>query len=229
MLEATLGDYKFRVNPTSMSWEYSINSRVTDTKGGRVVQILSCSIGDIKVEGTFGSGGAGAMQEFERAFIAMANAQNQYGRSFTFSFPYNGMKPMQVYVKDFPSVRYNNTQHAPEFTVTLVPDDDAPAELVTTSKSVEIDKIMNGVGWTKSKFNNYEMDEAGAEAQEAALTEEFNPEQWSTALSMSSMPSVESDSTPTASVSTSSATGTSTEPTFDFSQKSGIIYRGVRQ
>lgn len=45
---------KFRIDPTAISWDFKINTSVTNTVGGRVVQVTGATLSDIIVRGGFG-------------------------------------------------------------------------------------------------------------------------------------------------------------------------------
>jgi len=56
---ATLGiagstQVAFRVDPEQLSWDYKIDANVINTLGGRVVQVLSQTLSDITVQGSYG-------------------------------------------------------------------------------------------------------------------------------------------------------------------------------
>lgn len=61
---ASLDGVPFRINPQSVSWNYSMKYSVTDTLGGRVIQLFGVVLGDLNIEGVFGSGGAAEQQIF---------------------------------------------------------------------------------------------------------------------------------------------------------------------
>jgi hypothetical protein len=45
---------RFRIDPTSINWDFKINTSVTDTVGGRVVQVTGATLSDIVIRGGFG-------------------------------------------------------------------------------------------------------------------------------------------------------------------------------
>ena len=51
---ANLGGIQFRLDPNSITYDYSIDYSVIDTLGGRVIQVLGSTIGDITITGEFG-------------------------------------------------------------------------------------------------------------------------------------------------------------------------------
>src|ERR1700756_4895448 len=48
---------QFRTNPNSIEWTYTLNTKVENTYGGRVIQILSTKIDDLTVTVECGWGG----------------------------------------------------------------------------------------------------------------------------------------------------------------------------
>jgi hypothetical protein len=44
----------FRLNPNNVEWNFQINTNVTETVGGRVVQVLGATLSDVVVKGSFG-------------------------------------------------------------------------------------------------------------------------------------------------------------------------------
>ena len=51
---ATLGGIQFRLDPNAITYDYSIDYSVIDTLGGRVIQVIGATIGDITITGDFG-------------------------------------------------------------------------------------------------------------------------------------------------------------------------------
>lgn len=51
---ANLNGVEFRIDPDAIAYNYSIDYSVIDTLGGRVIQVLGATIGDITITGHFG-------------------------------------------------------------------------------------------------------------------------------------------------------------------------------
>jgi hypothetical protein len=80
----------FRLNPSSIDWGFDIHTSVTDTVGGRVVQVTGATLRDLTVTGYLGenrkAGGspdrnpdhAGASWRLHEAFIAQCRAVMKY-------------------------------------------------------------------------------------------------------------------------------------------------------
>lgn len=60
---ATIGGIPFRINPSQVSWEYSVDTAVIPTVGGRVVQILGATMGDMTIRGLYGQERSGSRRE----------------------------------------------------------------------------------------------------------------------------------------------------------------------
>jgi hypothetical protein len=44
----------FRLNPNEVAWNFKVNTNVTETVGGRVVQVLGATLSDLTIKGSFG-------------------------------------------------------------------------------------------------------------------------------------------------------------------------------
>ena len=51
MANMRIGGYTFDLDPSSASWGYSLRLNQTDTYGGRVIQVLGCSIDTMSIRG----------------------------------------------------------------------------------------------------------------------------------------------------------------------------------
>lgn len=54
MALASLGGVPFRINPSQVTWSYEADVNVIPTVGGRVVQVLGVTMGDMTIQGLFG-------------------------------------------------------------------------------------------------------------------------------------------------------------------------------
>lgn len=54
MALASLDGLVFRLNPSSISWNFTIKTNVEETIGGRVVQVLGATLSDITIQGEYG-------------------------------------------------------------------------------------------------------------------------------------------------------------------------------
>jgi hypothetical protein len=167
-----IGSFAFRVNPNSVRWSYKMNVTQTDTKGGRVFQLLSCSIDDITVEGEF-AGGYDEMRRFEQFFIYVVGYQAEYGAPQRLKYAKRGWD-FPVYVHSFPTVQYSLETVVPTYSITLVPKDAETGKLVTATKIAELAKLADGVQWQKSIYNSPDLDPQGTSLLQQAVMGEFS-------------------------------------------------------
>lgn len=45
---------KFRIDPESLDWNFKINTNVTETLGGRVIQVTGATLSDLSIQGSVG-------------------------------------------------------------------------------------------------------------------------------------------------------------------------------
>lgn len=67
MGSASLGGMTFRVDPSQVSWSYNANVSVTPTVGGRVVQVLGVTLGDMVIRGLYGQDRANRRESWQLA------------------------------------------------------------------------------------------------------------------------------------------------------------------
>jgi hypothetical protein len=65
--QASLGGITFRINPSQVAWNYDVDVSVTQTVGGRVVQVLGVTMGDMVIQGLFGQDRANRKESWELA------------------------------------------------------------------------------------------------------------------------------------------------------------------
>lgn len=154
--KATLGTYTFPFNPDSVIWAYNTNTNETFTKGGKVIQILSCFVDQFTVTGELGSGGYEEMRKFEQAFVTMALAQQQTGKSVRFSVPSRSWD-FSVFLKTLPSIKFTRETTSVPYSITLVLETPvAVAEATDSAVQALMKTMLDGVDWVETQFNNYE-------------------------------------------------------------------------
>lgn len=103
----------FRLNPSAVSWRFQINTSVTETVGGRVVQVLGATTSDLVIKGSFGERRGGSHVEsraYAEQFLAgmkqiadyqsrQATQHKRMHQPAVFSFPPKNWR-FAVYVKD---------------------------------------------------------------------------------------------------------------------------------
>lgn len=67
MAVATIGGVPFRINPSQVTWNYDVDTNVISTIGGRVIQILGVTLGDMMIQGLYGVDRANSQESWQLA------------------------------------------------------------------------------------------------------------------------------------------------------------------
>lgn len=161
---ATFNGRAFRIDPTTVSWEFQLRVNVVDTVGGRVVQVYGSGTGDMNITGQFGVGGWQEQTAFLEQMKALADAQaakgaiiNQGFEPVRFTYAPKGWDFL-VYLKDFiapdvgTSVGYDNRIINPKWNLTLLVVENNLG-LSKAAQDAFIARISAGIGWQQTKFN----------------------------------------------------------------------------
>lgn len=164
MGDASLAGHTFRLDPTSVRWEF--NTKVADfpTVGGKVVQVYGTSVSDMTVTGTFGKGGWREQAAFLKTMkkvgsqqVAEAGISRSHRNPHRFLYPSRGWDFL-VYLKAFSnpegsrSVVLDNNIVAPKWTLTLFIVEDNTG-LKKVAQDAYIARLAKGIGWKKTKYN----------------------------------------------------------------------------
>lgn len=157
---ATLGGIAFRIDPMAISWSYSIKTSVTETVGGRVVQVFGTTLSDMVVQGKFSSWQEQAQfLERVKAWIdSVTNQRDQPPLRFTYS-PRNW--DFLVYVTQFSqpggsdSIDLSSGEIAPDWALTLfiVEDNGGLRKIKDQALENYIVRLSTGIGWRQTAFN----------------------------------------------------------------------------
>lgn len=177
-----LGNYSFRIAPSSVVFPFEVDSVVIPTVGGRVVQVYGVTIGDMVVQGLFGQERTGASrdswelaEDFQLRVGQMVTQQSaQPSGAQIGGYDPTTMHPpvrflyqddkhnwdFQVYIKklqDASNGDYNVEHETGKFsygyTLTLFIVEDNSRIL----RQVAVDKFINrlaaGIGWKRTEYN----------------------------------------------------------------------------
>lgn len=157
---ATLGfsdgpNITFRIDPNAIDWKWSVQTSVTETVGGRVIQVVGAYLDDLKVQGDFGQDhSAGADGESwlqaESFFKTVSSIMEFQSRDATksglmhrpavFTYPPKNWR-FSVYVKDLAdpdgggSVTHSTGKFAHRYALTLFIVEELSDVLVTAGTS----------------------------------------------------------------------------------------------
>lgn len=187
MGNAVLDGVPFRLDPTSISWDFTVSTNEVKTIGGMVVQIFGAKLGDLVVEGEFGIEGWQGQQAFLTRMVALGEKQldrwpAENNPPFRFVWPDRGWD-FSVWLKSFTepgssqSVRASNINFNPKWQLTLFITDDN-VQLKKVSEDAYLQRLFAGIGWQKTGFNGPlgfgEVQAALAKAGVNTITEYFN-------------------------------------------------------
>ncbi len=148
--------FQFRTNPNSIRWTYTLNTKVEETYGGRVVQILSCNMDDLVVTAEAGGGGWEYIHAVALFMRDMLFDQRSGGEPGTFSYPTRGWE-MDVYAVNFPfKDAWNEVTR--EFTMQFKIQEDVNGVITSDTIAGEIERLKKGIEYEHNDFNTPEGD-----------------------------------------------------------------------
>jgi hypothetical protein len=159
---AVLGPHRFRLDPSSVSWQFTIKTNAFETIGGRVVQVYGTDIGDMTVTGSFGVGGYTEQLAFLESMRGLGENQAITARATTNKPPLHFLYPPRkwdflVYLKDFSQGGGESVQVAPDnvaipWTLTLfIVEDNSNVKKV--AQDAYIARLAAGLGWKLTDYN----------------------------------------------------------------------------
>lgn len=155
----------FRIDPRSVSWNYTVKASETQTVGGKVIQIYGTDVGDMTVAGSFGKGGHREQEAFldrmkdlaDRQVTAAANRHAVVAQPSRFIYPPRGWD-FRVYLKDFTqpgapeesSVYVTAGIFAPQWQLVLhIVGAQDLSQVKKAAQNAFIDRLADGLGWNK--------------------------------------------------------------------------------
>lgn len=142
----------FRTNPNSVMWSYKLNTQVENTYGGRVVQILSTAMQDLRVIIECGLGGwdyAMKVAQFMRNML-VDQRDPQIGPG-TFTYTTRGWE-MKVYAVSIP-FQDRVTETTREIELNFKIQEDVSGIITQQTISTELAKLQEGIGFSHNQFN----------------------------------------------------------------------------
>lgn len=160
---ASLNGHPFRLNPMSISLDYTVKTSQTPTINGMVVQIFGVEMGDLVVTGSFGKGGWQEQVKFLDRMLALGNAQASPLGVHNASPPFRFLYPQRnydflVYLKEYSSasglaVDYQNENFAPDWKLTFfIDNDNTNGKLSKVASNAYIDRLNAGFGYAPNKY-----------------------------------------------------------------------------
>ena len=145
---------RFRTNPNSILWTYNLNTKVEETYGGRVVQILSCNVDELIVTADCGLGGMEYMYEVAIFFRNLLIDQKNDGEPAVFE--YTGRNwILKCFATAFP-FKDSVTEVVREFEMRFKVQEDVSGVLTEAALTEEITRLQEGIGFARGKYNDPE-------------------------------------------------------------------------
>lgn len=140
----------FRTNPNSIVWSYKLNTAVENTYGGRVIQLLSTRMEDLRVTIECGLGGWNyAMKVAQFMRDMMIDQRN--GEPGTFQYTTRDWN-LKVYATSIP-FQDRITETTREINLTFKIQEDISKTITKQTLRAEIAKLRDGIGFERTQFN----------------------------------------------------------------------------
>lgn len=158
MGQARLGSYEFRIDPRGVKWSYSVHTNVTETVGGKVIQVFGTNVEAMSIEGSVGRGGKEEYRKMMEAIIEMAERQSSEGGGggpVRFSYPPKGWE-FDVYITDIKDSTGSTFTESFDkfhytFTITLMVAEEN-AGLKKVAQDAYLQRLAKGIGWIPSEY-----------------------------------------------------------------------------
>lgn len=151
MSHPDVGSLRFRTAPTEFSWDYTLNKRIENTYGGRVVQLLGAKIDEFQFKADSG-GGRWEYSNKVAKFMRDAMIAQRNGRPVTFEYTTRGWK-MNLYVVNVP-FQDAVEEVRREFTIQCKIQEDISGVMSKNTLSTELRRLQAGVNFRRSKYND---------------------------------------------------------------------------
>lgn len=142
--------FRFRTNPNYFQWGYKLNTKVENTYGGRVMQLLSTRIENFEMEFDAGNGRWDYMRSVLYFMRDILNGQRD-GTTCTFEYTTRGYK-FKGYLTNFPlQDRWDEVVRP--FRISFAVQEDISGVLSTATLNAELRRLQADVGFRPSKYN----------------------------------------------------------------------------
>lgn len=143
--------FRFRTNPNEFAWTYTLNKRIDQTYGGRVIQLLGTKIDDFSFKADSGGGG---WEYFNRVanFLRDVMVEQRDGTPATFEYTQRGWK-LKCYVVSVPFEDAVEQVLRP-FEVQMKVQEDITGIISRNSLGAELGRLSDGIGFRRSKYND---------------------------------------------------------------------------
>lgn len=145
------GTLRFRSNPKEFNWSYTLNKRVDQTYGGRVIQLLGTRIEDFTFKADAGRGRWPYMNGVAKFMRDVMIAQRN-GIPATFEYTTRGWK-FNAFVVSVPFADAVE-EVLREFEIGLKVQEDVSGLMSQNTLQAELRRLQDGIGFSRSKYND---------------------------------------------------------------------------
>jgi hypothetical protein len=146
-----VGTFRFRSNPKQFNWSYTLNKRIDQTYGGRVVQLLSTSIDDFSFTADCGAGRWAEMNRVAK-FMRDVMVSQRNGRPATFEYTTRGWK-FNAFVVSVPFADAVE-EVLREFEISMKVQEDLSGLISSNTLAAELRRLQDGLAFRRSKYND---------------------------------------------------------------------------
>lgn len=147
-----VGTLRFRTNPNEFNWTYTINKRIDNTYGGRVVQLLGTKIDDFTFKADCGGGRWAYMNKVAKFMRDCMIVQRNRGVPVTFEYTTRGWK-LNCFVVSVP-FQDAIEEVKREFTITCKVQEDVSGVMSKNTLDAELRRLQDGINYQRGKYND---------------------------------------------------------------------------
>src|SRR3954464_6558415 len=143
---------QLRVDPEAISYNYVLNTKVEETYGGRVIQILSTTVTDLTVPCMAGKGGRQYLGQVAGFIKDMMIWQRDSQNLGTFSYSPKNIN-LRVYAAAL-QIDDSTGNIAFPFVMQFKVMEDISGQAAGNAVDAEINKLKDGVGYRRNQYND---------------------------------------------------------------------------
>lgn len=143
--------FRFRANPKEFNWSYTLNKRVDQTYGGRVIQLLGTRIDDFSFKADSG------VERWDYSnrvanFMRDVMVAQRNGRPATFEYTTRGWK-FNAYIVSVPFADAVE-EVLREFEVVMKVQEDVTGLMSQNTLAAELRRLQDGIAFRRGKYND---------------------------------------------------------------------------
>jgi hypothetical protein len=146
-----VGTLRFRSNPNEFNWSYTLNKRVDQTYGGRVIQLLGTRIDDFTFKADSGAGRWEYSNKVAR-FMRDVMIRQRGGKPATFEYTTRGWK-FNAFIVSVPFADAVE-EVLREFEISMKVQEDVSGVMSKNTLSAELRRLQDGIAFRRSKYND---------------------------------------------------------------------------